>query len=117
MLVAQSLGFAVIGWLLLKWWQPTALAGEWAFLIVSVVVTTIPCWMLWTHLQSEPAGSGEVMQEGMWRQLWFYSLGTWGATAVFSLWGWLDRYMLLHFDTLGGTPAWNSSARITLLKA
>jgi O-antigen/teichoic acid export membrane protein len=103
MLVAQSLGFALLGGLLLLYWQATALAAAWAFLIVSTIVVVIPCWMLWKHLQSEPALHHEMPRDAMWRQLWIYSLGTWGASAVFSLWGWLDRFMLMHFDTLDST--------------
>jgi O-antigen/teichoic acid export membrane protein len=103
MLVVQSLGFALIGAILLTQWQPTALAGAWSFVFVSTVVTVIPCAMLWKHVQSESEVAPQDVERGMWRSLFMYSIGTWGASAVYSLWGWLDRYMLLHFDTLGTT--------------
>lgn len=103
MLVVQSLGFAVLAGLLFVYWRPTALVGAWAFLIVSTVVTAIPCWMLWNHLKSSDCVANTPFPPGTWRQLWMYSLGTWGASALYALWGWLDRYMLLHLDTLGTT--------------
>jgi len=98
MLVAQSIGFAGLGAVLLIVWRPTALAGTWAFLLVSACVTAVPCWMLWKHIRSK-SESG-MPDTDPWSSLWCYSLGTWGSSAMFSLWGWLDRYMLIHFDSL-----------------
>lgn len=103
MLVIQSVGFAALGAALLLWWRPAAIAGAWAFLIISIVVTAIPMWMLWQHLQNGLAGTTHAAPAGMWKQLFAYSLGTWGSSALFALWGWLDRYMLIHLDTLSST--------------
>ena len=104
MLVVQSVGFASLAGMLFVAWRPSALAGAWAFLIASAAVTAVPVWMIWRHLRCEtaPASASEsaAASTGMWWPLLVYSLGSWGTSSLFSLWGVLDRYMLLHFDTL-----------------
>jgi O-antigen/teichoic acid export membrane protein len=103
MLGIQSVGFACLAAVLFTSWRPTALIGTGAFLIVSVVVTAVPIWMLWRSLRTESTSTAAAAPIGMWKPLLVYSFGTWGSSALFSLWSWLDRYMLLHFDTLTST--------------
>ena len=103
MLVIQSLGFAGLAAAMFVFWQPTALAGTTAFVVMSIVVTAVPAWMLWRHLRAEPFDSVAAAPAGAWKQLLAYSLGTWGSSGLFAIWGVLDRYILLHFDTLGST--------------
>jgi O-antigen/teichoic acid export membrane protein len=100
MLGIQSIGFVGLAAVLFAFWRPTAMVGASAFLIVSAGVTAVPIWMLWRSLPSASTSESVKTQPKMWKPLLVYSFGTWGSSALFSLWMWLDRYMLLHFDTL-----------------
>jgi O-antigen/teichoic acid export membrane protein len=100
MLGIQSIGFVGLAAVLFAVLRPTALVGAWAFLIVSVVVTAVPIWMLCRSLRIAAASDRAAAPTEIWKPLLVYSIGTWGSSALFSLWMWLDRYMLLHFDTL-----------------
>jgi O-antigen/teichoic acid export membrane protein len=103
MLVIQSVGFASLAAVLLTCWRPTAQVGALAFLIVSGVVTAVPICMLWRSLPVESSAQAATRAAEIWKPLLIYSFGSWGSSALFAFWSWLDRYMLLHFDTLTNT--------------
>jgi O-antigen/teichoic acid export membrane protein len=99
MLLCQSVGFAFIGVMLLICWRPDAVAGASAFLITTIAVTAVPCWMLWSNTRTEPICPGNRGAVGLWRQILTYSLATWGTGSLVTLNRVLDRYMLVHAGT------------------
>ncbi len=103
LLVFQSVGFALVGSLMLWLWRPDAVAGATAFLVVCVLVTALPAWLLWRRLPGDASVRGAAFSTGTWRSILGYSLGTWGTGSLTMLWRVFDRYMLIHTDTLGAT--------------
>jgi O-antigen/teichoic acid export membrane protein len=100
MLFAQSVGFAALASLMLTFWQPTALAGAWAFFAVSNLVVIAPAWLVWQHVRCEPYEAGKTVSASTWRQILLYSFGAWAGGSMADAWSVLDRYMLIHCDTL-----------------
>ena len=100
MLLCQSVGFAFIGAMLLACWRPDAVAGASAFLVTTIAVTAVPCWMIWSKTRTEPLCAGSQGAVGLWRQILTYSLATWGTGSLVTLNRVLDRYMLVHAGTM-----------------
>jgi O-antigen/teichoic acid export membrane protein len=101
--LALSAGFFVAALLLLWWWRCDAIAVAVALTLVTTVLLLFYVPWIWRRLAAEegdpPAVENDATSGGVWWNMLAFSLGVWGAGALFSVWTYVDRYMLLHLGS------------------
>jgi len=104
MQVAQSIGFALLGTMVLWLWRDDAIGSAWAFLLSSLAVMALPAWLLYVYLRTLTPAPETGPSTPVWRPMLIYSFGTWSAGGLSELWRVVDRWMLVH-DGAGETVA------------
>jgi len=102
--MGQSIGFAVLGAVVLLLWRDDAIGSAWAYLLSAVGVMLPQVWLLYVYLRTLPPSLADAGNEPIWRPMMIYSFGTWSAGGLSELWRVVDRWMLVH-DGAGETVA------------
>ncbi|MBX7168815.1 MAG: lipopolysaccharide biosynthesis protein [Pirellulales bacterium] len=100
MQVAQSIGFCVLGVGLLWLLRNDAVGGSIAFLLSSVLVLLLPTWLMGRYLQGLPRDRQAAPGLAAWQGLFAYAVATWSAGWLMELWRTIDRWLIVHYDTL-----------------
>ncbi|MBX3414276.1 MAG: lipopolysaccharide biosynthesis protein [Pirellulales bacterium] len=100
--MGQSIGFALLGAVVLLLWRDDAIGSAWAYLLSAVVVMLPQTWLLYVYLRTLSPSPAAGANEPIWRPMLIYSFGTWSAGGLSELWRVVDRWLLVH-DGAGET--------------
>jgi PST family polysaccharide transporter len=105
----HSLGFAVIGVVLLVCGQASAAGVLWSFAGASVLSSALGIvWLAksWSRLPELPQDKNEIgWQWNLWNQILPFALWVWITNALANTFGLADRWMMIHFSGLSEPQA------------
>jgi len=106
----HNIGFFVLACVFLLAWRTDAFACGTAHIAITLVAAVAIGWFVHramrsddnedkTHAESEqPSPPTKSKANAVWWTVLLFSLGTWTAGSLQSLWRYIDRYMLLHLS-------------------